>query len=165
QTTPLPGGPPDDRVIDLMLSPLTSHDVDAIVAANVGRPITAPLTRAAIDTAAGNPLLVLAVLAELTSDVPPADPHAALGRAVERLPEPTVDLLRTIAILGRSVSLDELLALRDDDPLAVHGALTVAADAGVLHLDDARATIRHALVTDALTESVPLPVRRAIHGR
>jgi DNA-binding CsgD family transcriptional regulator len=163
----------DDGGLHLELTPLSDAEVEALVATVAGRPMSALPTRAraSIDAAQGIPLHLVLILADLlredsgAAEVGAPDARSSLRATIGRLPPDTVDALYTVAIVGRSIDFEELLAMRTEDPLAVHRAIGVAVDAGLVRVDGGRVTIRNALVADELVGQIPVAVRRSVHGR
>ena len=163
----------DTGTLRIELDPLDGVDVAELVSAVLGRPRTEldEASSRALDEAGGVPLFVAAVLVEMgagSSAARTADAEAAcrarIRARIARLPDTSADALGTLAVLGRSAELDELLAMRPDDPFTVHRAIGEAADAGLVRLQGDRVTIRNALVADVLLEQMPLPVQRSVHG-
>ena len=124
----------------------------------------------------GNPLYLTALLAEHDADeltrmrVLPAPTQFAqlLAGRISRLPAPSVDLLRAVAVLGTgwiplpaAASVGEVEASADSAQLLCDDGLLLS------RAPDGLTMIRavHALVAAAVYQQMPLPLRRSLHTR
>ena len=105
-----------------------------------------------------------------TADVVAEEPLEAvvsLSRAIaDRLDflRPEVrDTLRLAALLGRVFAVDDVSLVTGLTPTSLLGGLQEAIAAGVLEPDGPRLRFRHGLLRQALYESVPAPIRAALH--
>jgi DNA-binding CsgD family transcriptional regulator/tetratricopeptide (TPR) repeat protein len=128
--------------------------------------------------AAGNPLL-LAELADglleenavvttsgqarLRSAHVPRRVQAAVRDSLDGLGAATRQLLETAAVLGRSFRLEDAAAMLGTPPAALLPAVNEALTAGVLVATQDALTFRHELVWQAVSETLPVPVRQALH--
>jgi DNA-binding CsgD family transcriptional regulator len=133
---------------------------------------------ALLDTAGGNPLWALALVRsfadegllrvedgvmEATTLEVPRSMSELVVRKLADLPPPTLDLLRTTAVLGDAVSLRDVATVARRPPGDVVGDLAEAFDAQLLVEDGDRVVFRHQLVHDAIYRHVPAPSRRLMH--
>jgi DNA-binding CsgD family transcriptional regulator/tetratricopeptide (TPR) repeat protein len=162
-----------DRVRQIRLAGLPPAQVVALAAAN-GRDLTAESATRLQEHTAGNPLYLLALLAELPADAfaggaahLPA-PHAYAAGVLSRLarlPIPAQDLVRAAAVLGPRAPA------RVASTMAGLADGTIAADAAVqarlLDFPPGRARdelhFTHPLVRAAVYEDLPPGVRRQLH--
>ena len=72
-------------------------------------------------------------------------------------------LLETAAVLGRSFRLEDVAEMLGEAPAALLPLLNEALQAGLLATGTDDFSFRHGLVWQAITESVPLPARLALH--
>ena len=72
-------------------------------------------------------------------------------------------LLETAAVLGRSFRLEDVAEMLGEAPAALLPLLNEALQAGLLATGTDDFSFRHGLVWQAVTESVPLPARLALH--
>ncbi len=128
--------------------------------------------------AAGNPML-LAELADglleenavvttagracLTSARVPRRVQAAVRDSLDGLAGATRQLLETAAVLGQSFRLDDVATMLGTPPAALLPAVDEALAAGVLIATQDALTFRHELVWQAVSETLPVPVRQALH--
>lgn len=137
-----------------------------------------PNLAALLDKAGGNPLWVLALVrsfadegllsvddgvVEVTTVEVPRSMSELVVRKLGDLPPPTLDLLRTTAVLGDAASLRDLATVAQRSPGDVVGDLAAAFDAHLLVEDGDRIVFRHQLVHDAIYRHVPAPSRRLMH--
>jgi DNA-binding CsgD family transcriptional regulator len=163
-----------DRVT---LGPLSDDAVAGMVADELRAAPDAGLTELAAG-AAGNPYLLVELLTGLREE---DAIRVARGRATlvsARLPDrvrvavrawlgglnPRVrPLLETAAVLGRSFRLEDVAEMLGEAPAALLPPLNEALQAGLLAAGTDDFSFRHGLVWQAVTESVPLPARLALH--
>ena len=166
-----------DGAARIGLGPLGEDAVAAVLADAFGAPADDALLALA-SGAAGNP----AVLAELARGL--ADDHAVEvtdGRAVlvsARLPERMRRLARqrlaglserarhllvTAAVLGPSFRLEDTARLLGETPAALLPFIDEATRAGIMTAADDAFSFRQPLLGRAVGETIPQPVRRALH--
>jgi DNA-binding SARP family transcriptional activator len=105
-------------------------------------------------------------LTQLRSGAPPAAVQDVLQRRLGRLPEPTRDVLRVAAVVGRDFDLRVLTGSLDRDDDAVLDALEPAQLADLVREEGIdRFRFAHALVRDVVYASVPLSRRSRWHAR
>ncbi|NUW46645.1 AfsR/SARP family transcriptional regulator [Nonomuraea rhodomycinica] len=182
---PEPGGEPEQlrdtlgRLVRepgtdrLTPAPFTREEVSAYLAR---RELTDPALAAVLhDRTGGNPFFLTELLRLLDSEHRldaaslgvPAGVREVIGRRVARLPEPTQDLLRCAAVLGREVSFDALAAVGALPPEEVMALLEPAVASGLLaELPDGfDYRFSHALVRDALYAELGRLGRTRLHLR
>ena len=163
-----------DRVT---LGPLSDDAVAGMVADVLHATPDAGLTELAAG-AAGNPYLLVELLTGLREEdaIQVARGRATLASA--RLPDRVQvavrswlgglnrrvrPLLETAAVLGRSFRLEDVAEMLGEAPAALLPLLNEALQAGLLAAGTDDFSFRHGLVWQAVTESVPLPARLALH--
>lgn len=170
----------DVDAVVLTVAPLPPASVDQMVGGLVGRPGTR--LRQMLARAAGNPLYVREFVdalrreealrvaqgvAELADQDPavPATLSAAIADRLAFLSEPTMRVLRVAALLGTEFSRDDLVRAADCAATVLVEPIGEALAAGVLSETEggSRLAFRHGLVHEALYESIPGPVRTALH--
>jgi DNA-binding CsgD family transcriptional regulator len=113
---------------------------------------------AAVELAHGHARLVTARLPQLPRRV------QALARSrLDRLSPQTRRLLQVAAILGRSFSVDDLADLLDEPANQLLLALEEALTAQIVVPAEDLLVFRHDLLRQAVTDSIPVPVRRWLH--
>ena len=163
----------------ITLDPLPETDVTALVTAMVGAPPGEAL-RQLTARAAGNPLyvreLVDALVREqavqirptaelvLAGEQLPVSLAAALTDRLNSVPAETTQMLRIAALLGGGFAVTDLAVVlrRPVSDLAM--ALQEAVAAGILAGSGAELMFRHPLIRQALYESMPAALRRALHA-
>ncbi|WP_132153332.1 BTAD domain-containing putative transcriptional regulator [Kribbella antiqua] len=113
----------------------------------------------------GNPFFLVELLRDGSSEVPAAVTDV-VARRVARLPEPTGDLLRTAAVIGREFDLAVLAAAGGRDEDDVLDQLDPALAAGVIAEGDRveRFRFAHALVRDVVHAGLPAARRARRHA-
>ncbi len=118
----------------------------------------------------GNPLFVseMARLAAARgagtlSSVLPESAKATIRRRVARLAGPAADALAAAAVLGVSVSATRLAALLDSSPAELAVVVDQLVDAGLVVQGGDRLDFTHALVRDAVHDSLGPAPRRELH--
>ncbi|MFJ2032177.1 AAA family ATPase [Streptosporangium sp. NPDC087985] len=175
-----------DRLFDLLeaegatritLRPLDDDAVAEVVADALN---AAPGERLAALSAqaGGNPFLLLELLtglreegavrmgsglAELTGTALPQRVHSAVRRRLGEVSTKTRYLLEATAVLGRSFSPAYAAEMLGETPAALLPALEEALAAGVLIATPDELAFRHELVWRSIVETVPAPVRQALH--
>lgn len=159
----------------LALTGLSADDVAEVVRAVAATTATAEEAADLRSRTDGNPFFLVefarlvcdggglgAVLAE---PHPPAAVSDVLARRLERLPEETVRLLRTAAVVGRDFDLTTVSAVAGLDDLAALDGLEPAVAAGlVLDVGDDRFRFAHALVRDHVYSSQTPSRRSRVHA-
>ena len=168
----------------LELSGLPPEAVAAWVAAHAGREVTEEVAAELVRRTDGNPFYLTEVVRLLVSEGALGEPGSAAWRAVpggvrdvvrqrlRSLPEPAAALLRTAAVVGRELEVAVLEALVGE---TAPGGGTPADEvaealesAQVLGLVDeagpGRYRFAHALVRDAVYESISAPARARRHA-
>jgi tetratricopeptide (TPR) repeat protein len=161
------------------LGPLPETDVTALVTAIVGAPPGEALRRLTAQ-AAGNPLyvreLVDALVREqavqirptaelsLTGEQLPGSLAAALTDRLSSVPAETAQMLRTAALFGGRFAVTDLAVVLRRPVSDLVAGLQEAAAAGILAGSGAELVFRHALIRQALYESMPTALRTALHA-
>ena len=162
----------------LQLGPLSPAEVEELVGHLAGAPPGEGLLRL-LGGANGNPFYVRELVAALRADgtlsvgpggrvevaqgqLPVSLRHTVL-HGLGRLPAPTLDVLRTAAVLGESFSTGELQAVLSRPVAELIGTLRPAIQAEVLTGIEEGLAFRHRLVREAVYEDIPRPLRRAQH--
>ena len=159
----------------LQLAPLQPADVAEVLAAELGAEPSSGTAAAVHTRSGGNPFFVRELARVVRAradggDVPvPATVRDVVRTRLALLPEPTVELLRLSAVVGRDVDL-RLLALADGDAGvgAVLERLSPAVDDGVLVPHPVRAgdwRFSHDLVRDAVVDGAGALVLPRLHLR
>ena len=164
--------------VRLTLGPLDDDAVAGLVADTLHAAPDARLTELAAG-AAGNPCLLVELLTGLCEEdaiqvtrgratLVPARPlpervQLAVRAWLGGLACPVRPLLETAAVLGRSFRLEDAAEMLGAAPAALLPLLNEALQAGLLTAGTDDFTFRHGLVWQAITESVPLPARLALH--
>jgi DNA-binding CsgD family transcriptional regulator len=162
------------------LEPLPDTDVAALVTKILGVPPGDALRRLTAQ-AAGNPLylreLVDALVREQAVRLGPA--AAEVSAALEQLPgslaavlsdrltsvsAETAQILRTAALLGGRFSVTDLAVLLGRPASALAADLQEAMAVGILAGSGSDLAFRHPLIRQALYESMPVALRRALHA-
>jgi hypothetical protein len=162
------------HALRLGLTGLSADGVSRLVTAVTGQPATADVVTALRTRTNGNPFF-LVELVRLLGDAPPDAPDPApipaavsdvVSARVARLPEPTREVLRTAAVLGREWGVADLAAALDQPVVGVLDALEPALDSGIV-AEDARVgwfRFSHALVRDVLYHGQPVTRRPWRHA-
>ncbi|MEV8631610.1 AAA family ATPase [Streptosporangium sp. NPDC051023] len=181
-------GTDDARLFDLlrregatriMLRPLCEEAVAEVAADALGAVPDEELTMLAAQ-AGGNPFLLVELLtglreenavrieagvARLTGSALPRRVHTAVRRRLEEVGPRTRYLLEATAVLGRSFSPAYAAEMLGEPPAALLPALEEALAAGVLVSGQDELSFRHELLWRSVVETVPAPVRRALHDQ
>ncbi len=161
----------------LELAPLDDDEVADLVAQRFGAPPDDAL-RARCAIADGNPLLLIELLAAMQraatlqiadgllrcerDDGPTALSSLALRRLVD-VPQPTVELLRTAAVLGRRFRIDELRAVAALTTARIAALLQPAIDRGVIRAVGEDFEFGYELIRRALYDALTPGLRAATH--
>lgn len=145
----------------LDLAPLADDEAREL-AACLGELPTEVLERC-LETAAGNPLFLVELLGGARAGLAslPGSIRALLLARVERLPPAAQPLLHAAAVLGTRFSVE---ALRHVAAVPTCGDVEEAA-AGLLACEGDECRFTHALVRDAVYESLLRSTRRSLHQR
>lgn len=146
--------------LDVVLGPLLSHDVEALVRRQVPDPSPELLEQVA-SMGRGVPFVVNE-LARRVADEP--DRALALDtRMIAGISASTRDILQRVAVVGLSFDTDEFVALSGRPELEAFHHLDLALAADVVEPASTGYRFRHALVRDALLSDLPPHRRRLIH--
>ncbi|GIH97831.1 AAA family ATPase [Planobispora siamensis] len=152
------------------LAPLSLAAVVALTEDTLGRS-SDPATRALAARTGGNPLLITELFAGLREegllrDTAPARPPGRLRIVVQgwtdTLSTKARSLVETIAVLGRSLSLEHAASLLDTTPAALLPVTEEAAAAGILIVTENGLALRHELVADIVAAGIPPSVRQSL---
>ncbi|MGI8331970.1 helix-turn-helix transcriptional regulator [Actinomadura scrupuli] len=113
---------------------------------------------AAIELKGGRAHLVSARLPQLPQRV-----HALARTRLDRLSRETRHLLQVAAVLGRTFSVDELAAMLGEPSSRLLPPLEEALTAQIILATDDALAFRHDLLWQAVTDSLPTSLRRALH--
>ncbi|HEV2372155.1 MAG TPA: AAA family ATPase [Streptosporangiaceae bacterium] len=165
------------------LEPLPADDVATLAAGLLGgRP--GPQLARVLSQAGGNPLYVreladtlmrdgLVVLAGQTAELAagtgavqvPSSLTAAIGERLAALPAQAAQVLQWAAVLGAEFSVTDLAVVTGVPASDLTGALSAAAEGGVLVPAGPRLAFRHGLIRQVLYERLPQAVREALHAQ
>ncbi|MFD7660362.1 ATP-binding protein, partial [Actinosynnema sp. NPDC059797] len=183
---PVPHRKEVDRLLDrltasdgrvLRLGGLSPDAVVELIERALGAARGAGLRRLA-DAAGGTPLFLLELLSTLdqrqvlrragdqvdtSAAVVPPDLWQTLLLRYSFLPEPTLDLLRLMAVLGASCLTAELVAVSGRQAVDLLADLRPALAAGVVDGSGERLAFRHEMLRQALYEDVPPALRSDLH--
>ena len=150
---------PDERLLRLVLGPLTVAALHRIFSVRLGRSFPRPTLVRIAEASAGNPFYALEIARLLAGDpgispLPvPADVLALMRARIQALPASTRDALLRAAATSRAD-----VRLMDPAPLAA------AEEAGLVEVStDGRVAFSHPLYASAVYASAPLARRRAAH--
>jgi DNA-binding CsgD family transcriptional regulator len=163
----------------ITLGPLPETDVAALVTAMVGAPPGDRLRRLTAQ-AAGNPLyvreLVDALVREQAVEIRPsaevsvareqlpASLTAVLSDRLSSVSAETAQMLRTAALLGGRFAVTDLGVVLRRPVSDLAGGLQEAVAAGILIGSGTDLAFRHLLIQQALYESMPMALSRALHA-
>ena len=163
---------PEERLTRVSLGPLSLGELHRLLEKRLGLELTRPEVIRVQEASAGNPFFALELGRELvrTNTRPvagrtlpvPESLHELLDGRLARLPTETGDVVLFAAALARPTI--ELVSAAHGDPASVLEAVTTAAQAGVLELDDVRIRFSHPLLASICYEQAQPWKRRAIHG-
>jgi DNA-binding CsgD family transcriptional regulator/tetratricopeptide (TPR) repeat protein len=161
----------------ISLHPLNDGAVAEMITDALGAVPDPGLLALAAD-AAGNPMLlaelaqglieedavvVTAGRARLRSAHLPRRIQAAVGNRLDRLDASARQFLATAAVLGPSFRLEDAAAMLDTSPAALLPAVDETLAAGMLVANQDSLAFRHEMVWSAISDTLPLPVRQALH--
>lgn len=159
------------------LEPLTPDETLWLASVELSGP-PGPRLRAMVTKAGGNPLWVVEIIRSVSDEgrVPtesgavdvttpelPESLRELVLRQLSYLPEGTLELLQTAAVLGDAVSVGDLAAVARRPAAEVIEGLRETFRARLLGEQGDAVVFRHQLVHDAIYQEMPLPVRRAMH--
>jgi tetratricopeptide (TPR) repeat protein len=155
----------------LALDGLTTTEVGELVEGMTGHRPSAAVATTLRDRSDGNPLFVRELSRLLASrpespvaTIPvPGGVRAVLERRLARVPQPVVETLGALAVLGTAGSVDVVAQLGDDERAVVAGRLESAQDAVLVELTGDNARFTHALVRDVVYEGLAGSRRAALH--
>ncbi|SEU47477.1 AAA family ATPase [Nonomuraea wenchangensis] len=152
------------------LAPLSPAAVAALTADILGRP-SDPATRTLVAGAGGNPLLITELIVGLRDEglLRDAVRARAPGRLrivvrgwIDTLSAKARSLVETIAVLGRSLSLEHAASLLDTTPAALLAVTEEATAAGILIVTENGLAFRHELVAGIVAAGIPPSVRQSL---
>ena len=166
-----------DGAIRISLPPLGAEEVAELVTEALGSvPSAGLLTLAA--AASGNPFLLCELVAGLRDENAirirgghatvvsaqlPWRIRSAVARRLASLSRQAWQLLETASVLGQCFDLDDAAEMLAESPATLLLPLQEALDAGVLVAGEDAVMFRHELERQSVAESMPAPVRRALH--
>ncbi|GIH28169.1 helix-turn-helix transcriptional regulator [Acrocarpospora phusangensis] len=165
-----------DGAIRITLQALDERAVADVVTDVLGA-APEPDVLALADIVDGNPFLLVDLLDKLNSEgvFHIAEGHARMVSArlpqaqavtqkrLEELSTPIRHLLQSAGILGRSFSVKDLAEMLSESTSALLPMLEGAMAAGIVEPAGDQLTFRHDLLWQAVVETIPAPVRRALH--
>lgn len=153
------------KAVEIDLGPLDRAEAAALVAAAAPAPRDAAVLDRIIDLAQGNPFLTLELAQSAVAGVPAlvATARDAVASRFVDLDEPTVAMLRRLALAGDDLDPSSVVALTGSSEAEAFALLDVALRAGVLVVSGTRYRFRHELVRQALVEQLPPHQRLTIH--
>ncbi len=165
-------GPVQTRLEHISLAPLTPVDLAAIAQDRLGRRPD-ERTRRFLDASAGNPLLAIDVLDNLTRaaargvpDTVPEEFGAAIAARLAALPDQARALVELVAVCGRPLAVQEALRFsRDSGGSGTGSELAAALDSALITLADQALASRHDLVREAVCAAMPQTHVRTLHRR
>ena len=137
-----------------------------------------PELAAIVAKAGGNPLWAVEILrslsaegrldresdvAEVTGPELPDSLRELVLRRLRDLPQETLDLLQVVAVLGDAVTIGDLATVTRRSAVDLVPALGEAFRSRLLGDEADTVVFRHQLVHDAIYQSMPQPVRSALH--
>ncbi|MEW9528743.1 AAA family ATPase [Microbispora sp. NPDC049125] len=165
-----------DGAIRITLEALDERAVADVVTDVLGA-APEPDVLALADIVDGNPFLLVDLLEKLKSEgvfqitddrarmvsarLPQA--QAVTQERLEELSARTRHLLQCAGILGRSFSVRDLAEMLSESTSGLLPMLEEAMSAGIVKSSGDELTFRHDLLWQAVVESIPAPVRRALH--
>ena len=154
------------------LSGLGADDLARLVADTSGLELAPGDARELTTRTGGNPLFAseMGRLAASRGEgaaavrLVPDSARSLLRRRLARLSQPCAATLGAAAVTGAGPRLDTVAAVTGQSAADVEEHLAEAAAAGLAEVDGTVVVFRHALVRDALVETVPGPRRRELHA-
>jgi DNA-binding CsgD family transcriptional regulator/tetratricopeptide (TPR) repeat protein len=156
----------DDAVAGLItdaLGAMPGPDLLVMAEGAAGNPLM--LTELAAGLFDENALIIRDGRAGLASACMPGRIQAMVHDTLTQLGTQTRQLLEMAAVLGRSFQLEEAAEMLGASPATLLPRVQEALDTRVLATTRDALAFRHELVRQAICESIPLPVRQALHGQ
>ena len=152
--------------VEVALGPLNRSEIEGMVVDVVDRPASASELELVWELSGGNPFFALEVAAALSTDqpAPASGAYGAVDGRLERLPTLTRAALRSVAVVAKEFTADELAALTGAAADRAVEHLDAAMAVGVVAHDGGSYRFRHDLIRDRLTRDVPPAERRSTHG-
>jgi len=163
------------------LKGLTTSDISSLLQSEAGAEASADLAARIHDATAGNAFFVDEMLRALSDDASwlsasrstletrvPSGVREAIQLRLGRMSTPTVHVLELAAVLGREFDAALIGRALEQATTEVLAALTHAIDLGLIEESPTRIErlqFRHALIRDALYESIPCARRLILHRR
>ncbi|WP_168214832.1 AAA family ATPase [Mycobacterium sp. ELW1] len=158
---------------DVVLGPLTDAELDALARDYLGGPADG-LTHRRLHALGGNPFLAVQLLSGVaaarvagveTDDIPPAFADA-IDTRLRSLTTGTAELVELAGVWGRPLDLSDAAELLGGRSVAAITAQRREAHArGLLAPDRDHIAFAHDLIREAVYETIPAAVRRALHLR
>jgi hypothetical protein len=160
--------------LDIRLEPLRDLDIAALTEETIGRAVPASALKKLAELTGGNPLFVVECARAFRAaggiegtlgSLPPTIRQVVVDR-VAHLPDSTRDALACGAILGREFSAALVGRMQKALPARVIDTLLAALRAGIVtETRPGHFVFSHALVRDAIDESLPAEERASLHAR
>jgi len=153
------------RCVEIDLGPLDRDEAAALVAAGSSTPRSTEAVERIIDLSEGNPFLTLELARSAVAGVPAliATARDAVAVRLVDLDEPTVAMLRRLALAGDDLDPAGVVALTGASETEAFALLDAALRKGVLVVDGAHYRFRHDLVRQALVGQLPPHQQLADH--
>ncbi|KDF01653.1 hypothetical protein Y900_022650 [Mycolicibacterium aromaticivorans JS19b1 = JCM 16368] len=158
---------------EVVLGPLTGAELDALARDYLGGPAEG-LTHRRLHALGGNPFLAVQLLSGVaaapsagseTEDIPPAFADA-IDHRLRSLRPGTAELVELAAVWGRPLDLSDAAELLGGlSVVAITAQRREAHGRGLLAEDRDHVAFAHDLIREAVYETVPAAVRRALHMR
>jgi predicted ATPase/DNA-binding CsgD family transcriptional regulator len=167
----------------LTIGPLVEEEIATLAVARLGLPVDSGVARLLHAHSEGNPFFaeellrawqetgVLSATAELFTlmrELPNVLPSSIVGivrERLSRLPEATVESLRTAALIGRTFDVTFLAEVAGQEAEAVEESLLAAVGAGLIREDSQGTfTFSHDKVRECLSAQITSVRRRRLHG-
>jgi DNA-binding CsgD family transcriptional regulator/tetratricopeptide (TPR) repeat protein len=151
----------------LELGPLEQEELSALLASRADSPVTRTLTDTIIARAEGNPFFAEELLAAAdrgSRGLPPSLRDLLLQR-VNRLDRPAQGVVRVASAAGRDVAYPLLRATTELSEPELRGSLRRAVEHGILVAEPSGFRFRHALLAEAVYETILPGEREELHAR
>ena len=167
------GWVPDDnlRTLPIRLQPLTGDAALELAAeaAPGGRVLPRPVLEALAARAAGNPLFLEALAAQVgptgTVEDLPATIEDLVSAQIDELAPGERTVLRHAAVLGSQFATDELVDLLHDQPVALDDTMRTRLASFLVWEDSGRQMrFRHGLIRDTAYDGLAYRTRQALHS-
>jgi class 3 adenylate cyclase/predicted ATPase len=155
-------------LLTIDLGPLRPQEAEAL--AGVYRDASAEVARRCLERAAGNPLFLEQLLshAEESADAVPGSVQSLVQARLDRLEAADKAALQAASVLGQRFALEALRHLIESPDYACAGPLAhhlVRPEAGAAEAKGATLLFAHALIRDAVYDSLLRTRRQELHGR